>query len=132
MKTHNIYFTLSGVCLVILLWLFSIGYKDQPGHECKWPLCPYKGVKPSGYEKAVIAYGVVEGSDSYCIDLLHLEYPTLEYEALEELLFNPSGLQVIDTIRDNRGLISVKFIQGGKKYALDYLTQHEYDSLINQ
>jgi hypothetical protein len=72
------------------------------------------------------------GTDAYCIDLLHLQYPTLEYEALEDLLFHPSGIVVLDSVRDERGLISVTFIQDGKEWGYDYLTQKEYDSLTNQ
>jgi hypothetical protein len=32
---------------------------------------------------------------------------------------------------DQRGLISIMFTQDGKKWGLDYLTIHEYDSLIS-
>lgn len=101
-------------------------------HSCRWPECPYHGVPESGYKKAVTDYVGEEGTDSWCIDMLHLQYPTLEYEALEELLFHPSGIVVLDTVRDERGLISVTFIQDGKQWGYDYLTQNEYDSLINK
>lgn len=87
MKTQNKYFLIAGFFLVCAIWLVSIGYDYTPKHECRWELCPYKGVKPSGYKVAVKAYVGEEGTDGYCIDLLHLEHPNYEYEELENLLF---------------------------------------------
>jgi len=101
-------------------------------HSCRWADCPYHGVPESKYKKTVTDYAGEELTDGWCIDMLHLQYTTLEYDALEELLFHPSGVLVLDTIRDERGMISVRFVKGGKEYALDYLIQHEYDSLTNQ
>lgn len=83
-----------------LACLFEIGIgceakKEQPvkpeiGHTCKWELCPYKGVKEADRKTAVLTYTeCLEGSDGYCIDMLHLEYPTLEYDQLDSLLFTP-------------------------------------------
>jgi hypothetical protein len=89
MKAHTGNFLIAGICAVTLLWLVSIGYEDKPGHECRWPKCPYRGVKPSGYEKAVEKYVGEVGTDGYCIDLLHLQYPNDEYEELEDKLFKP-------------------------------------------
>lgn len=59
------------------------------GHKCKWQLCPYKDVVKANYKAAVLKYtDSPGGSDAVCIDLLHLEYPTLEYDQLEEKLFS--------------------------------------------
>lgn len=61
----------------------------KPGHKCRWDLCPYKGVTWIERAGAVTQYVGEDyaGSDSWCIDMLHLEHPKAEYEELEDLLF---------------------------------------------
>ncbi len=74
----------------ILLFVLLVGCKKNiTGHECKWVHCPYKQVLPANYSAAILQYigEDSEGSDSYYIDPLHLENPTLEYDDLETLLF---------------------------------------------
>lgn len=39
--------------------------------------------------------------------------------------------RIIKQIADDRGLVSVVYSQDGKEWALDYLSGHEYDSLVN-
>jgi hypothetical protein len=60
------------------------------GHTCKWKLCPYEGIFPAQYKQAVIDYSECEeGSDCFCIDMLHLQYPAAEYDQLDSMLFTP-------------------------------------------
>lgn len=57
-------------------------------HKCKWDKCPYKEVMRENYKRAVLNYtDSPDGSDAVSIDLLHLEYPTLDYDQLEDKLF---------------------------------------------
>lgn len=78
----------------ILILIIAAGladnFADTPGpHSCRWELCPYKGITVGNYEAAVKDYtGSPEGSDGYCIDLLHLQHPDKDYEQLEDLLFS--------------------------------------------
>jgi len=59
------------------------------GHTCKWSLCPYKGVKLADWKEAVLNHTKSpEGSDGYNIDILHLQYPSEDYDQLEERLIN--------------------------------------------
>jgi len=55
-------------------------------HLCKWPLCPYKGIKPKMYVKSVIEYTGEYNTVGYLLDILHLYYPFDEYEELEAKL----------------------------------------------
>ena len=78
------------ISLLLLLTVLGGCKKTITGHECKWMHCPYKGVLPANYSASILQYigEDSKGSDSYYIDLLHLENPTLEYDELEELLFS--------------------------------------------
>ncbi|MES2382436.1 MAG: hypothetical protein V4538_15420 [Bacteroidota bacterium] len=75
--------------LIILSVLFSACKKVdiQPtGHQCKWHLCPYKGITPANYGKAVSNYVGNSESVGYSLDILHLNFPNAEYEELESML----------------------------------------------
>lgn len=63
--------------------------KEFPkGHLCKWNACPYTGVTMFDRHEAVSEYTECdEGTDCYCIDWLHFEYPTYDYDKLDSLLF---------------------------------------------
>lgn len=75
--------------LLVVGCVMAICLLETPGHHCRWALCPYKNVMPSDQREAVIEYtGCEEGTDSYCIDMLHLQYPDKDYDQLEEILFN--------------------------------------------
>lgn len=63
----------------------------QTGHTCRWDLCPYKGVPERDNREAVIAYTEEDGTDAYCIDMLHLQYPDKDYDQLEDLLFSSTN-----------------------------------------
>ena len=77
--------TLIFLCLTaIALILFCL---TEDKHNCKWKLCPYKGITEAQYKEAVTNYTGEEGTDSWCIDMLHLEHPKAEYEELEAMLF---------------------------------------------
>lgn len=81
-------YTIEAILFCILLaYLGSlIGCtKSDIGHKCKWEHCPYKTITLTQYP--LFAEGE-EGSDLYYIDQLHLEYPDLEYDELEEKLFS--------------------------------------------
>ena len=73
--------------IAVLLASCSTRYKGA-GHMCKWQLCPYHGVTANNAIAAVISYTGESDTDAYCIDMLHLQYPTEEYDQLEERLFN--------------------------------------------
>ena len=75
------------LCLTgIALTLFCF---TEDKHQCKWKLCPYKGITPDQWKQSVINYvgNENEGTDAYYIDMLHLEFPELEYDELENKLF---------------------------------------------
>lgn len=62
--------------------------KAVTGHVCQWVNCPYKSVPMADRKEAIIEYtGCDEGSDCYCIDWLHFDYPTYSYDSLDSLLF---------------------------------------------
>jgi hypothetical protein len=61
---------------------------DRP-HVCRWHSCPYKGTTPGTAAAAVEKYTQApEGSDGYCIDMLHLQYPEKDSDQLEDILFS--------------------------------------------
>lgn len=69
--------------------LSSCSYRSiRHGHTCRWELCPYKGVTAELAHRSVVSYTGEAYTDAYCIDMLHLQYPTEEYQQLEERLFN--------------------------------------------
>ena len=72
------------LCLTaIALILFCL---TEDKHNCKWKHCPYKGITKDQWKQSVIKYHN-EGTDSFDIDMLHLEFPQDEYEQLEDKLF---------------------------------------------
>ena len=79
--------TLIFLCLTAIALILFCFTEDT--HTCKWQSCPYKGITPDQWKQSVINYVGIEneGTDSYYIDMLHLEFPELEYEQLEEKLF---------------------------------------------
>ena len=96
MKKYSIQLAFLCICVGGLLYACS---KEKIGHECRWEHCPYKGVKPGQYEKAVEKYTECdEGTDCYYIDILHLEYPTDEYDQLEEKLFKWGGEPLFNSL----------------------------------
>jgi hypothetical protein len=57
------------------------------GHQCRWDLCPYKGVIMKDATNAVSDYTGEACTDAYYIDMLHIQYPTLDADQLDSLLF---------------------------------------------
>ena len=53
-------------------------------------------------------------------------------EGKEYVVLPDVNIKVIRSITDERGLISVVFIQASDTFALDYLTKREFDSLISK
>lgn len=72
--------------LICIALIALISCNKSIGHTCKWELCPYKGVTYNNAIPSVIAYVGESGTDAYCLALLHIQYPTYQYEQLEELL----------------------------------------------
>ncbi len=68
---------------ITALFLFSC---KNDGHDCKWELCPYKGLPAGYYSKAVQCYTGEYNTVAYKVDMLHLAHPTLEYDQLDSLL----------------------------------------------
>ena len=81
---------LAGILLAILLMATSCSKPGIEQHTCKWHSCPYKGITPDKWKVSVLNYigNEYEGTDSYCIDMLHLEFTTDEYDELENKLFS--------------------------------------------
>jgi len=75
------------LCLTAIALILFCFTEDK--HTCKWKHCPYKGITPDKWKQSVINYVGIEneGTDSYYIDMLHLEFPELEYDELENKLF---------------------------------------------
>lgn len=77
------WFMIFGAVLMAIV-MFSCSNK---GHACKWSTCPYKGVAADLAHRSVVAYTGEAYTDAYCLDILHLQYPTEDYDQLEERLF---------------------------------------------
>jgi hypothetical protein len=76
--------------LIICLILLISCTKQSNEHICPFELCPYKGylVFPGVINTGeTIVDKEQEGSDTYCIDKLHFEFPNASYDELEDLLF---------------------------------------------
>lgn len=73
--------------IALISWVSIRTYQLNQEHFCRWPKCPYYGVKPADYKKAVAEYVGQVDTDAYYIDLLHLTYPIESYEQLEQRLF---------------------------------------------
>lgn len=83
-----------GILLIIFFIVSCVTscYKHTfEGHKCKWSLCPYKGVIKESYTRKVLQQVGSDDCEEYWLDILHLEYPTEEYEQLEER-FNDNKL----------------------------------------
>jgi hypothetical protein len=63
-----------------------IGKAPEKPHECKWPLCPYKGITTLQWHDKVKDYVGNDESEAFSIDMLHLYKPQAEYEELETML----------------------------------------------
>lgn len=72
--------------LLIILLCIGCNKARFGGHTCKWDKCPYKGVTTDLANRSVVAYTGEAYTDAYCLDMLHLQHPSFEYEQLEELL----------------------------------------------
>lgn len=84
MKTKRI---IDITLLLIAFWLLPESNTDLKvvnRHECKFKLCPYKGLlnfKPG-------LCSCEEGSDCYYLDKIHFENPGLSYDECDSILFN--------------------------------------------
>lgn len=70
----------------ILFILMFLGSYANSGHQCRWPLCPYKGVAIANSSMAVADYVGDNCTDAYTIDMLHMQYPALDADQLGSLL----------------------------------------------
>ena len=75
------------LCLTAIALILFCFTEDT--HTCKWQSCPYKGITKDQFKQSVINYVGIENeeTDGYYIDMLHLEFPELEYDELENKLF---------------------------------------------
>lgn len=91
MKTFDLKVIVSWFAAVLMALATLINCsKANDGHTCRWSLCPYKGIAPAQHDQAVTNY-VGEGvkfSDGWCVDMLHLQYPTEDADQLHDRLFN--------------------------------------------
>lgn len=74
---------------LVLMFCFADNFSPfQPGHECPFEHCPYKGVPEADWKEAVNEYSECEeGTDCYIVDILHLQYPKCDYDVLEVMIF---------------------------------------------
>jgi len=89
------------LCLTAIALILFCFTEDT--HTCKWQSCPYKGITKDQWKQSVINYVGIEneGTDSYYIDMLHLEFPGDEYDELENKLFTQvKNYQTISMIRN--------------------------------
>lgn len=77
---------LIGIVILIAVLAASCG-KSGNQHTCRWDLCPYKGATANNASHVVSVYVGEIGTDAYCIDMLHIQYPNEEYEQLEDRLW---------------------------------------------
>jgi hypothetical protein len=70
------------------LFIFSIiiSLCAPDNHICRWELCPYKGIERGQAVTAVTTYAMEACTDAYHIDMLHIQYPTLDADQLDSLL----------------------------------------------
>ena len=57
-------------------------------HVCRWELCPYKGITMQQASNAVSEYTGEACTDAYHIDMLHIQYPTINADQLDSLLIH--------------------------------------------
>jgi len=55
-------------------------------HVCRWELCPYQGVTIEHTSESVANYTGHVCTEAYHIDILHIQYPTLDADQLDLLL----------------------------------------------
>jgi len=95
MKNNNLLLGAVTICFFMFIVIFCISAtkaasRHQP-HTCKWRECPYKGVCKAGADSSVTRYTGQRYTDGWCIDMLHIEYPDLNNDQLDSILFNKRG-----------------------------------------
>lgn len=55
-------------------------------HKCEFDGCPYNGMKYQMASRVNSTFNT-EGTDTYCLDDLHLKFPAASYEQLDSMLF---------------------------------------------
>ena len=74
---------------LFLLLLLSCNKVEEIGHQCKWKMCPYKGVINNNSNSAIIKYTENGGTAlDVSLDSLHILQPTWEYDQLIETIEN--------------------------------------------
>lgn len=72
------------ILLTFLLTLFSAYQGGRKyGHTCEYKECPFKGY--THFSSNICE--CEEGSDCDALDKIHFDYPELDYDECEELLF---------------------------------------------
>lgn len=95
MTTKNVWYKLTSILIAASIAFTICGaFIEDRHHKCPFEYCPYKGkTKFDG----VINTGQSQvdhsqdGTDTWCIDKLHFEYPNESYDQLENRLFNQSN-----------------------------------------
>lgn len=64
----------------------------HPAHNCGDTQCVYNGITEMEWKEAVIKQVGEEGTDSFFMDILHLEYPHKTADEREDMLFKRSNL----------------------------------------
>lgn len=72
--------------LIAAAGLAAKAFAPTNWHKCKWE-CPYEGIKPGQWAEAVKYKTGEQFTDTYCIDILHLERPDLDFDQLETELW---------------------------------------------
>lgn len=81
----NILFNFGYILAIILIIILPMLGNTKSGHTCRWKHCPYKGIKEYNEYNAQQEIG----TPGYYIDRLHIKYPDLEYDELEEIYDSP-------------------------------------------
>ena len=75
--------------VAILVSSCNIKYFGQR-HVCKYDLCPYKGINPDQWNNSVKKYTEDSSfTDSWCVDITHLQHPDYTYDQIDSVLFSP-------------------------------------------
>ena len=117
---------LVGVIIGLVILYFVL--PTDPKELAKQNRCPYEGLEcPNAHQADSVAYASAEYViDSLQARIIQLETQLAGYEFKNHSQILKAGITRIT--RDERGLISVEFKSNGKDYALDYLTDAEFQN----
>ena len=79
---NTLFYTLAAI---ILFPIYR--HPATTAHSCSFTHCPYKGLSGPQSHRLNTALND-SGTDSYCIDSLHIIYPAASYDTIDSLLFS--------------------------------------------